>query len=364
MSNSEQRKKDHVSAALSQKPSVSPFGDFQLIHRCIPELSLKEVDLRVSLFGFCWGAPLYINAMTGGYGEAEKVNESLGALADKYQIPIAVGSQKAALRNPALRHTFTSIRKRNPKGMIWSNLSAGSSVAEVATALDMINAQALQLHLNAPQELAMPEGDRDFGGWLENIASTAKAFGVPIIAKEVGFGIAKEDALLLTQTAIAALDIGGTGGTDFLRIEQSRHTSGNAPLEGVKWGTATPISLVESLAVTHKPIFASGGVDSPMYACICLALGASAIGVGRSMLRVLLNDGEDAADAFLRRFIDDMRLILTMQGCHTIAELQQRPVVITGKAREWLDLRGLAPERFARRGQITVPLTEDTRRRH
>ena len=349
MSSSEQRKKDHVNAALSQIPSVSPFGDFQLIHRCIPELSLKEVDLRVNLFGFCWGAPLYINAMTGGYGDAEKVNESLGALANRYQIPIAVGSQKAALRNPALRHTFTSIRKRNPQGMIWSNLSAASSVAEAEAALEMVNAQALQLHLNAPQELAMPEGDRDFGGWLDNLASLARALKVPVIAKEVGFGIAREEALLLTQIPITAIDIGGSGGTDFLRIEQSRHTDARAPLERVKWGIDTPISLVESLAVTQKPVFASGGVDTALYACIALALGANAIGVGRSVLRVLLDDGEAAAEAFLSRFIEDIALILTMQGCRTLSELQQRPVVITGKAREWLELRGLSPERFARR---------------
>ena len=354
MSSSEQRKEDHVRAALSQKPSVSPFGDFQLIHRCIPELSLKEVDLRVSLFSSCWGAPLYINAMTGGYGDAEKVNESLGAIANRYNIPVAVGSQKAALRNPVLRHTFTSIRKRNPRGMIWSNLSAGSSITEAEDALDMINAQALQLHLNAPQELAMPEGDIDFAGWLENIASAARILKVPVIVKEVGFGMAKEEAQLLTQAPIAALDIGGSGGTDFLRIEQSRHQSGNAPLEGVKWGIETPISLVESLAATEKIVFASGGVDSPMYACLCLALGASAIGLGRSVLRVLFNDGEDAADAFLNRFIEDMRLIFAIQGSRTVAELQRRPVVITGKAREWLELRGLAPERFARK--VTVPL--------
>ena len=362
MSSSEQRKRDHVNAALSQKPSVSPFGDFQLIHRCIPELSLKEVDLRVNLFGFCWGAPLYINAMTGGYGDAEKVNESLGALADKYQIPVAVGSQKAALRNPGLRHTFASIRKRNPLGVVWSNLSAGSSIADAERAVAMINAQALQLHLNAPQELAMPEGDRDFGGWLENIAALAQALKVPVIAKEVGFGIAKEEALLLTQTPIAALDVGGKGGTDFMRIEQSRHQSGKAPLEGVQWGIDTPISLIESLAATKKPVFASGGVDTPLSACLCLGLGANAIGIGRSFLRVLLNDGQAAADAFLRHFIDDMRLILAMQGCRTVAELQQRPVVITGKAKEWLEMRGLAPERFARR--VTVPLAVDTGRRH
>ena len=349
MSCSEQRKRHHVNAALSQKPSVSPFGDFQLVHRCIPELSLKEVDLRVSLFGFCWGAPLYINAMTGGYGGAEKVNESLGALADRYQVPMAVGSQKAALRNPALRHTFTSVRKRNPMGLIWSNLSAGSSITEAEDALDMINAQALQLHLNAPQELAMPEGDIDFRRWLENIASTASILKVPVIVKEVGFGMAKEEAQLLTQTPIAALDIGGSGGTDFLRIEQSRHTNGITPLQTVEWGIHTPISLVESLAATEKLVLASGGVDSPMHACICLALGASAIGLGRSVLRVLFNDGESAAEAFLNRFIEDMRLIFAMQGCRTVAELQRRPVVITGKAREWLEMRGLSPERFARR---------------
>lgn len=250
-----------------------------------------------------------------------------------------------------LRPTFTSIRRRNPLGVVWSNLSAGSSIADAEAAIEMINAQALQLHLNAPQELAMPEGDRDFGGWLENITTLAQSLQVPVIAKEVGFGMAREEALLFSQTPIAALDIGGRGGTDFLRIEQSRHQSGNAPLDCVKWGIDTPISLIESLAATKKPVFASGGVDTPLSACICLALGANAIGIGRALLRVLLNDGEAAADAFLRHFIDDMHLIIAMQGCRTVQELQQRPVVITGKAREWLEMRGLRPEMFARRGE-------------
>jgi len=349
MSSPEQRKRDHVLAALAQQPSATPFDGFHLVHRCLPELALKEVDLTVNLFGSTWGAPLYINAMTGGYSEAETVNENLGALAAHFDIPLAVGSQKIALRIPELASTFTSVRKRNPSGLIWANLSADSEVSDAFAAVEMLKANALQLHLNAPQELCMPEGDRDFIGWQDNIAEVAKSVDVPVIAKEVGFGIAKDEAITLTQLPIAAIDVGGFGGTNFMQIEQSRHKTAYVPLKDVKWGIPTPISLIECLSVSNKLLLASGGIDTALSACIALALGASAVGLGRVLLQILIKSGEEQAHAFLERFIEDLRLLLAMQGCRTIKELQQRPVVITGYSREWLEMRGFAPEKYAKR---------------
>lgn len=347
MSSSEQRKLDHLHASIAQNPSGSPFADFLLVHRCLPELALKEVDISVNLFGLPWGAPLYINSMTGGHSEAEKINESLGYLAKQFDIPVAVGSQKSALKNPHLRDTYRSIRKHNTSNLVWGNLSAGCTIAEMEAAIEMINADALQLHLNAPQELAMAEGDRDFSGWRSNIHLAAESLKIPVIAKEVGFGMAKEEVSLLAAQPVSAIDIGGAGGTDFLRIEQSRYHTANAPLEQLQWGIPTPISVVEALSATKMPVFASGGVDTPLSACLSLALGASAVGLGRVVLKVLMEQGLVGASDYLTRFIADMRLISALQGCRSVSELATRPVVITGLSYQWLHARGLHPEAYA-----------------
>jgi isopentenyl-diphosphate delta-isomerase len=68
----------------------------------------------------------------------------------------------------------------------------------------------------------MPEGDRDFSNWLKNIENIVKNVGVPVIVKEVGFGMSKKALEELINIGVKTIDISGTGGTNFARIENFR----------------------------------------------------------------------------------------------------------------------------------------------
>jgi isopentenyl-diphosphate delta-isomerase len=337
-----QRKLDHLGLALTQPREPGAFVDFHLIHNCLPGLDIREVDLRVDLLGVHWKAPVYINAMTGGHAQSTSLNVVLGAIAARYGLPVAVGSQRAALLDPALCSTFTAIRSRNPDGQVWANLSAGSSLEHMRSAVQMINANALQLHLNAAQELVQPEGDRNFQGWLENITAASALLDVPIVVKEVGFGIAKSEASALAGAGVSAIDCSGRGGTDFLRIEQQRYGTSIAPLAGVNWGIPTPLAVAESVSgAGDVPVFASGGIDAALQAVICLALGAKAVGLGQALLSAIHEGGEEGGMAFVDRFLEDLMLLCALQGVRSVQELEKRPLVVTGQSAQWIAARKL-----------------------
>jgi isopentenyl-diphosphate delta-isomerase len=149
---------------------------------------LDEISLETEFLGKTLSCPILINALTGGTEQARRINFNLSLLAEKYGLAMAVGSQTVAIEDPGLRDTFRVARRNHPEGVIVANLSASSSVREALEAVEMIDADGLQLHFNVPQELAMGEGDRNFRGIIENVGQIVDSCPVPVIAKEVGFG--------------------------------------------------------------------------------------------------------------------------------------------------------------------------------
>ena len=340
------RKTDHILGVLYNKPSRADFSDIHLLPSCLPGLSLEEISLRTSYLGRTFRSPFYINALTGGTLLSFKINAALARVAALLELPMAVGSQKIALETKSfkVKRSFTIARQLNPKGEIWANLGSYADGAMARHAVEMLHANALQIHLNAAQELAMPEGERSFKGVLERIERIAKNLPVPLIAKEVGFGVAFEEARLLQKAQVAAIDISGRGGTDFITLENMRR--------GVKhktalcgWGLPTAISLLEVLAATDgKPdVLASGGLYHPLDAAKALALGAKAVGVAALPLYLLLKKDEEAVLKSFKHLESALKKIMLLTGSKTIEDLQKRPLTITGLSRQWLESRGLYP---------------------
>ena len=186
------RKDEHIIIRLKQKPSLADFSDIHFVHNCLPDRNLNEVTLETSLLGTELGSPLFINALTGGTPLSKRVNAALAGVARECGLPMALGSQMAALDNPLVEDTFKVVREVYPEGQIWANLGAYATPELARRAIEMIDAAALQIHLNVPQELAMKEGDCRFRGTLRRIEEIAAAVKCPVIIKEVGFGIARE----------------------------------------------------------------------------------------------------------------------------------------------------------------------------
>jgi isopentenyl-diphosphate delta-isomerase len=352
MSLRQSRKLDHIAYSLkiSDGPQTTGLEDIMLLHNCLPELDVTDIEFSTRVAGLTFSSPLYLNAITGGARDVTEINRQLAIAARTCNIPMAVGSQAAALEDTAVLESFRVVREENPEGLLIANIGGGATVEDACRAVEMINADALQIHLNSAQELAMKEGDRGFRGYAANVKAIAEQIKVPVIAKEVGFGIAKEQAKQLQQLGVSAIDVGGSGGTNFARIETARVTDTQHGFLS-SWGISTAASLVEVItAVAQKTdVLASGGLRSPEDAIKALSLGAKAVGLAAPCLQVLLTQGLEALITYLTRFKYELRCVMLLAGAASVEELRHKPVIITGRTEQWLGKRGIDTSLYANR---------------
>ncbi|MGW7948305.1 type 2 isopentenyl-diphosphate Delta-isomerase [Staphylococcus xylosus] len=338
----EQRKNEHVEIAMAQKDAtISDFDEIRFVHHSIPNIDVDDVDLTSNLTDFTLNQPLYINAMTGGSEWTKQINEKLAVIARETGIAMAVGSTHAALRNSKMASSFSVVRETNPEGIIFSNVGADVPVDKAVESVKLLDAQALQVHVNAPQELVMPEGNRTFSTWMENLAQIVARVDVPVIVKEVGFGMSKETIKSLNEIGIKYVDVSGRGGTNFVDIENERRTYKDMDYLGL-WGQTTVESLLESTAYQQDmDILASGGVRTPLDAVKCLALGASAVGMSRPFLNHVENYGITETLNYTEQFTEHMKKIMTMLDAKSIKDLQHAQLIFGPKLQSWIEQRGL-----------------------
>lgn len=338
----EQRKNEHVEIAMAQgDATISDFDEIRFVHHSIPSVDVDDIDLTSQLKDFTLNQPLYINAMTGGSEWTKQINEKLAVIARETGIAMAVGSTHAALRNSKMASSFSIVRDTNPNGIIFSNVGADVPVDKAVESVKLLDAQALQVHVNAPQELVMPEGNRTFSTWMENLAQIVSRVDVPVIVKEVGFGMSKETIKSLNEIGVRYVDVSGRGGTNFVDIENERRTYKDMDYLGL-WGQTTVESLLESASYQQDmDILASGGVRTPLDAVKCLALGASAVGMSRPFLNQVENYGITETLNYTEQFTDHMKKIMTMLDVKTIKDLKQTQMVFSPKLQSWIEQRGL-----------------------
>lgn len=335
------RKLEHIELIknLPVECDKTGFTDINLVHNAISSLALDEIDIGCSFLNKKLGSPFMINAITGGPDMATEINISLAKAAQQLNIPIAVGSQKIAVDNKEFRESFAVVRKECPSGVVLANLSALSSAKDALEAIEMLEADGIQLHLNLPQELAMLEGDRNFKGLIENIVDIANASPVPVIVKEVGFGISREIANSLWNKGINFIDIGGMGGTNFASIERQRRNLFQ-PSVFEEWGISTAVSIAE-VASLSLPIYliASGGIRNALDAIKAFALGADLVALARPCLEIILTESESALISYFNNLIYEFSALMLLVGTKSLDELNNIPIIITGKTKEWLEQR-------------------------
>ncbi|WP_171655945.1 type 2 isopentenyl-diphosphate Delta-isomerase [Paenibacillus foliorum] len=348
---------EHVHHALQLGQSGEQgFTDIKLIPNCLPETSTELISLQTIIGELTLSSPIIVNAMTGGAQETEEINRELAVAARETGLAMAVGSQMAAIKNPELASSYRVVRKVNPRGIIFGNLGSEASLEQAERAVEMVQANALQIHLNVMQELIMPEGDRNFIGMLERISLINERVGVPVIVKEVGFGMAQESAAALVQAGVKIIDVGGSGGTNFAAIENARRT---LPMNWLNdWGCKTAVSLMEVMNISNSlnsaipsniSVIGSGGIRSTLEICKALTLGASAVGIAGTFLRTLRAEGTSALVKQITDYHQELNLIMTALGAPTIQNLWNVPVVISGESAQWCEVRGINVRQYAAR---------------
>lgn len=305
------RKDEHLSLAILQWKKrmketayTSDLSRIQFERPLIPDLKVSDIDLSQHLFGCDFKWPFYIEAMTGGSKKTNKINQKLASIAKKYQLAMAVGSESIALKEKETRNSFLIVREENPDGFIFANIGAGHDLSEAKQAVDLVEADALEIHLNAVQELSMNDGDRDFTNWKSNISKIIEKIGLPVVLKEVGFGMSEKSIEELSSFAPAAINIAGSSGTDFGTIEEQRNRDAlwtyNISKDPRNDRCLTSnhllgISTLKSLRAAKKiktdlPIIANGGISSSLEVFNSLALGARLVGVAGFFLYMLNQD--------------------------------------------------------------------------
>ncbi len=304
----ERRKADHIKINLEQDVHsglTTGLENYRFIHQALPELDLGEVDTSLELFGKKLNAPILISSMTGGTEEAKEINRRLAEAAREVGIAMGVGSQRAALEHPDQAETFSIARKLAPDILLFANLGAvqlnyGYGLVECHRAVDMLEADALILHLNPLQEALQVGGDTDFSGLAKKIEIICTKLGRPVIAKEVGWGISEKTAKLLAECGISAIEVAGAGGTSWSQVEMYRaETEFNRQLAAtfVGWGIPTSESILNvRKSVPEMNIFASGGLRDGLDIAKCLALGATLGGMAGTILKAPAESSEKAAE--------------------------------------------------------------------
>jgi isopentenyl-diphosphate Delta-isomerase len=347
------RKADHIDIAAGHPVSASisaGWDDVHLLHRALPEIDLDEVNLGTQLFGRELQAPVVIASMTGGHERAEVINRRLAVAANEFGLAIGVGSQRAAIRRPDLLATYRVARDTAPRALLIANIGAPQLIPQGATpalTVDQVRqlvadmrADALAVHLNYLQEVVQPGGDTHARGVLDAIGRLTAALDVPVIAKETGAGISRSQALALKQAGVAALDVGGAGGTSFALVESVRaedqHLLAAARLGQLlgDWGLPTAVSVAQCAGL-GLPVIATGGIRSGLDAAKAMAIGADLVGIARPMLSSAL-DGQEALHGYIEELLDSLRVVMFLTGARTLADLRDRERVVTGETALWL----------------------------
>ena len=358
----ENRKAEHINICLDEKAqarkATTGFEDVQFVHRALPEVDKAKIDVSTTVFSHNFSAPLIVGAMTGGTSEATQINAAIAEAVETLQLGMGVGSQRAAIENPKLAETFSVARKKAPTAFLIANIGGiqlvhGCGVKEVKQAVEMIDADAVAVHLNALHEAVQPEGQTAFEGVLAKICEVAGEIDKPVIVKETGAGIAAEDAKKLEAAGVKAIDVGGAGGTSFAAVEYYRSEASSVQrfLGDVfwDWGIPTAASVAETAQTVKIPVIASGGVRSGVDVAKSLALNACLGSVCQPALEAAVKGGK-ATEQLLSRLIEELRNVMFLVGAEKVEDLTKTPVVVAGKTAEWLETRGFNVEDYARRG--------------
>jgi isopentenyl-diphosphate delta-isomerase len=344
------RKDDHVRLAAEQQPchtGYNEFDDVSFVHHALAGIDRPDVSLATQFAGIEWQVPLYINAMTGGSAKTGAINRDLAIAARETGVPIATGSMSAYFADESTAGTFSVMRRENPDGFIMANINATTSVEKARRAVGLLQADALQIHLNVIQETVMPEGDRSFSSWGPQIEKIVTGVDVPVIVKEVGFGLSRETLSTLEKMGVQVADVAGRGGTNFARVENDRRDRADYSYLD-DWGQSAPACLLDAQGA-GIPVLASGGVRNPLDVARGLALGAAAVGASGRFLRTVLDAGPSALIAQISAWLDQLAALMTALGARTPAQLARCDVLIRGALRTFCADRGIETRGLATR---------------
>ena len=306
------RKKDHIRLALADKTTLTSLDAYAIDYNSVPRFGLDNLDTSTTICNKKWQFPFFINAITAGGEECNKINQDFMEVSKACGIEFFPGSYSPALKDKNDEAAY-------PKGYSI-NLGLDKDPNLILDAIEKTKAQYIQLHTNPLQEIVMPEGDHNFESWLSTLSEVSKKSPIPVILKETGFGMNEETIKLAIDLNLAAVDVSGMGGTNFARIENGRREDKSTYLENIGYTTAESLEFAAPYR-DKIDIIASGGIRNPLDVVKCLALGAKAVGVSKTFLEILVNDGKEALIDEIEKWKKELKFLMILMNAKNIDEL-------------------------------------------
>ena len=306
------RKKDHIRLALADKTTLTSLDAYAIDYNSVPRFGLDNLDTSTTICNKKWQFPFFINAITAGGEECNKINQDFMEVSKACGIEFFPGSYSPALKDKNDEAAY-------PKEYSI-NLGLDKDPNLILDAIEKTKAQYIQLHTNPLQEIVMPEGDHNFESWLSTLTEVSKKSPIPVILKETGFGMNEETIKLAIDLNLAAVDVSGMGGTNFARIENGRREDKSTYLENIGYTTAESLEFAAPYR-DKIDIIASGGIRNPLDVVKCLALGAKAVGVSKTFLEILVNDGKEALIDEIEKWKKELQFLMILMNAKNIDEL-------------------------------------------
>jgi len=330
------RKSEHINICLNEevqfKTKTTGFEEYDFIHCALPEMTLEDVDTEIELFEKKLSFPFFIGAITGGWKGAEKINESLAQVCDSENIGIEVGSQRSIIDNEKYINSYKVVRETAPHSLIIGNIGAFQVVQYknldiFKRLIDVIQADALTVHLNPLQEILQAEEEFNFKGVLAGIEQLVRSLEVPVIIKEVGCGISTQVARQLADAGITYINIAGAGGTSWAGVESFRN-KGDLAKKFWDWGIPTAKSIIMVKKVKGIKIIASGGLNDGIDMAKALALGSDCCSSALPVLKILDRKGQEGLVNCIRKWKEELILTMFLTGCSSIKEIKSKEVLM------------------------------------
>lgn len=345
----ENRKLEHLKICLEKnvefKSKTPGFDEVELIHHALTEINYENIDLRTNFFGKQFDFPILINGMTGGHPESKRINKMLAQLAFNFKIPMEVGSQRAALENDELKDTYRIVRDVSDEIFVIGNIGAAQLIdkygsKEIERIIEMIDADALAIHLNPLQEILQPEGNMNFQNLLGTIKKVIKQVHLPVIIKETGNGMSERDLKLLKSIGVEYIDVGGAGGTSWAAIESFRHEDDYELTEVAKafwdWGIPTIVATISAARMGFK-VISSGGIRTGIDIAKAIACGAGMAGIALPFLRDAYNENFGGLVSQVNILIRELKTCMFVTESADIDKLKAAEKIFFGKIRQWVE---------------------------
>jgi isopentenyl-diphosphate Delta-isomerase len=338
MDQTAKRKSNHVDLVLNEKIDYmksTGLEKYEFVHNSLPEINFSEIETTVRFFSHEFSAPIIVSSMTGGFERAAGINSAIAELCRERKIGMGVGSQRQALLNSDYLESFKVVRRVAKDIFVMGNIGAaqvadGLAVREARKIVDMVEANALAVHLNALQEFIQPEGDRNFRGVLKGISRLVRALKIPVIVKETGAGIGAVAARRLIEAGVSAIDVSGAGGTSWAAIETLRSDDRRIGRKFWNWGIPTTEALLQVNALPSRKkikLISSGGIRDGIDVAKSIALGADLCAGAQPFLKALDKEGTQGLIKEFDSWVEELKGVMFLTGSKNMSQLKRAKIV-------------------------------------